>query len=78
MTRLPDSHQTEHEPDVTESTIPEPDDGFTVISNLLPTAEMCKVKTSDRIIGGKKATETEFPWMVLLEYNKRIYEMLFL
>ncbi|KAJ6637209.1 Serine protease easter [Pseudolycoriella hygida] len=46
------------------------DDSFTVLSSLLPTADMCKVNTGDRIVGGKKAKEDEFPWMALLEYKK--------
>lgn len=48
-----------------------PIDSFTVLSDLLPTAQMCKANNDDRIVGGKKANEDEFPWMALLEYNKR-------
>lgn len=61
------------EPEVTEE--PEVHDSFTVLSDLLPTAAMCKVKMAKRIIGGKKTLEDEFPWMVLLEYNKRNYKL---
>lgn len=74
MSRLPEPSSTEREPDVTEEPSI-PDDSFTIVSNLLPTAELCKVKTNKRIFGGKKAKEDEFPWMVLLEYKKRNFKM---
>lgn len=54
---------------------PLPDNGFTVLSKLLPTAEQCKQVTSKRIVGGKKAQEDEYPWTVLLEYTKRNYDL---
>lgn len=75
MSRLPEPQTTEHGPDVTEEpTVP--DDSFTVLSDLLPNAEACKEEKADRIFGGKKASDDEYPWVVLLEYNKRNYKVL--
>ncbi len=67
---MPEPHVTESDPNVTDEPI-KSGDSFTVLSKLLPTAEACKVKTTDRIFGGKKAQEDEYPWTVLLEYSKR-------
>lgn len=64
MSRLPDQEVTERVPVVK-------DDSFTVLSNLLPTADICKEDTDRRIFGGRKAQEDEYPWTVLLQYNKR-------
>lgn len=46
-------------------------DSFTVLSDLLPNATICKVRVKDRIMVGTRVSENEFPWMALLEYNKR-------
>lgn len=82
LSRLPDPNVTE-EPNVTETPNvteepEEPDDSFTVLSDLLPTPDICKVKLAKRIVGGKKTLEDEYPWMALLEYKKRNYNMLHL
>lgn len=46
-------------------------DTSTVSSNLLPTIDICKADFNNRIIGGEVAELEEYPWTVLLQYDKR-------
>jgi len=39
-------------------------------SNLLPGANECGLSTENRIVGGEVTEIDEFPWMVLIEYQK--------
>lgn len=48
-------------------------DTSTVSSNLLPTIDICKADFNNRIIGGEVAELEEYPWTVLLQYDKRSY-----
>lgn len=45
--------------------------GGAIQSNLLPTTDVCGTATIDRIYGGEKAQLDEFPWMTLVEYERR-------
>lgn len=38
---------------------------------LLPTHEVCGIDTQDRIYGGSIASLTDFPWMCLVEYERK-------
>lgn len=42
-----------------------------VRSNLLPDTTVCGLGTSNRIYGGEKADLDDFPWMALIEYERR-------
>lgn len=42
-----------------------------VSSNLLPGSDICGINTQSRIYGGKETDLDEFPWMALIEYEKR-------
>lgn len=44
---------------------------FTGVSSpLLPNHEKCGIDTQDKIYGGKETGLSEYPWMVLVEYEK--------
>lgn len=45
--------------------------GGPVTSKLLPDTSVCGISTVDKIVGGEVTEITEFPWMALLEYQKR-------
>lgn len=45
--------------------------GGPVTSNLLPDISTCGISVTDKIVGGEVTEITEFPWMALLEYQKR-------
>lgn len=40
-------------------------------SNLLPDASECGLSSQNRIVGGEATELEEFPWMALVEYQKR-------
>lgn len=42
-------------------------------ANLLPQPGVCGSGTEDRILGGTATDIDEFPWMVLLEFSKRLF-----
>lgn len=42
-----------------------------VTSDLLPDGSICGPNTQNRIYGGEKTDLDEFPWMALVEYEKR-------
>lgn len=44
-----------------------------VRSNLIPSTDVCGISTQDRIYGGEKTDLDEFPWMALIEYEKRMF-----
>lgn len=46
-------------------------------ANLLPQPGVCGTGTEDRILGGTATNIDEFPWMVLLEFTKRLFNKLF-
>ncbi|CAG9821117.1 unnamed protein product [Phaedon cochleariae] len=39
-------------------------------SPFLPSSDQCGIESSDRVLGGEVAGLSEFPWMVLVEYQK--------
>lgn len=41
--------------------------------SLLPRPGECGIDADDRIYGGNKTKVDEFPWMVLLQYSKRMF-----
>lgn len=40
-------------------------------SNLLPGTNVCGIQSVSKIVGGEATELNEFPWMALLEYQKR-------
>lgn len=44
-------------------------------SSLLPEIGQCGVQITNKIFGGTKAQFDEYPWLALLEYSKRKFEM---
>lgn len=39
--------------------------------SLLPSDQVCGIQNNDRIVGGTQADIDEYPWMALVQYNKR-------
>ncbi|ERL85365.1 serine protease easter isoform X1 [Dendroctonus ponderosae] len=62
------------EPTLTTSTTPASNfnvlSGEAIVSNLLPDTDICGTGAQNRIYGGEKADLDEFPWMVLVEYER--------
>ena len=59
---------SKHKKNKNDTQIPDIDP---VSSDLLPGFDDCGVNTQSRIYGGEKTDLDEFPWMALIEYEKR-------